>query len=289
MYHEKNILRHLPTWASRWLGYRPPHAPTLPPPQGQPIPVGAKPPSQPVVWIWSWIGAFCGISVIQAVFGHAQYFVDRGVTPIVPSYGATAVLVYGVIDSPLAQPRNVFVGHFIGSLVGVCITKLFLLLPTQERFDELAWLAASLACATAIVLMQMTKTVHPPAGATAFLPILDPSQRALGWYFIPVILLSSVLALAVALVINNVQRRYPMYWIDPPAPPAKLELRAAEMDGGMGQVRSRGSRMEEKELQGGISEKALVGSSAQSVRVSSTPGDTTGRTTPDALVMEVER
>lgn len=78
--------------------------------------------------------------------------------------GATAVLVYGVIDSPLAQPRNVLFGHFIGALVGVCIAKLFGLLPTEERYEELAWLAASLACATSIVLMQMTKTVHPPAG-----------------------------------------------------------------------------------------------------------------------------
>lgn len=98
------------------------------------------------------------------------------------------------------------------------------------------------------------------------------------------ILLSSVLALAVALIINNIQRRYPMYWITPPAPPAKLELRAAETGGGMGQNEKGG-----KAYGGGASDKALVGTSARSVRMSSTPGSTNGRTTPVGGVMEVER
>jgi CBS-domain-containing membrane protein len=69
----------------------------------------------------------------------------------------------------------VFFGTFIGSLVGVCITKLFLLLP-QERFDELAWLAAALACATTIVLMQITKTAHPPAGTNISWPFCLPDH-----------------------------------------------------------------------------------------------------------------
>ena len=65
--------------------------------------------------------------------------------------------------------------------------------------------------------------LRSPSGATAFLPVLDNRLRALGWYFIPVILLSSVLALAVALLVNNIQRRYPLWWVQPPgpAPPAR--------------------------------------------------------------------
>lgn len=47
----------------------------------------------------------------------------------------------------------------------MCITKLFLLLPTPERYDELSWLAGSLCCALALVFMQMTGTMHPPAGS----------------------------------------------------------------------------------------------------------------------------
>lgn len=229
-----NRLAQLPAWASRWLGYRSPYPPSsesdlLPPPRGA-SKLLTTPPPAPVVWFWSWVGAFSGLAVIQAVFGRVQYFVDRGAAPIVPSYGATAVLVYGVIESPLAQPRNVFCGHLIGAVVGVCVTKLFGLLPTEERFNELAWLAASIACATTIVLMQMTGTAHPPAGATAFIPILDPTQRRLGWYFIPIILLSSTLAISVALITNNVQRRYPLHWISPPPPPAPAAHPTAQND-----------------------------------------------------------
>ena len=56
-------------------------------------------------------------------------------------------------------------------------------------------------------------------GATALLAAVDPDVRALGWYFIPVVLLSSTLAISVALITNNIQRKYPVYWIQPPKPP----------------------------------------------------------------------
>ncbi len=76
------------------------------------------------------------------------------------------MLIYGAIEVPLAQPRALFGGHFLGALTGVIITKLFQLLPTEERFDELSWLAESLSCAAATGGRQIPQTVHPPAGAT---------------------------------------------------------------------------------------------------------------------------
>ncbi|KAF5392859.1 hypothetical protein D9757_000988 [Collybiopsis confluens] len=194
------FLSLLPTPISHFLGYR----------KTKPVP-----PRQPTIWLWSFLGAFCGLSVIQAVFIYAHYFVERGAPSIIPSYGASAVLIYGAIEAPLAQPQALVFGHFVGGLTGVIITKLFLLLPTQEQFDKVSWLAVSLSCAAAIVAMQMTKTVHPPAGATAILPALDPSIRALGWYYLPVLLLSSMLALGVALILENIQRRYPTVWYTP--------------------------------------------------------------------------
>ncbi|KAI0310918.1 HPP family-domain-containing protein [Amylostereum chailletii] len=200
-----NVFARLPPYLSRWFGYR-----------------ATPPPKRPeyVVWFWSWIGAFCGLSVIMAVFGQAQYFLDRHVPLLVASYGASAVLIYGAIDAPLAQPRALVGGHAIGAVLGVCITKLFHLLP-PARFASLRWLSASISCATTIVAMQITGTTHPPAGATAVLPSVDDAFTELGWYFIPVVLLSSALALAVALLVNNVQRRYPAFWIEA-AKPGKL-------------------------------------------------------------------
>jgi CBS-domain-containing membrane protein len=94
------------------------------------------------------------------------------------------VLVYGAIESPLAQPRALLGGHFIAALIGVCITKLFSLLHNEQRFDELRWLAGSLSTATAIVVMQITETTHPPAGASALLAAVSPEITELGWLVI---------------------------------------------------------------------------------------------------------
>ncbi|KAF5334154.1 hypothetical protein D9758_014829 [Tetrapyrgos nigripes] len=225
----RNFLARLPPWLSHWLGYRPPS------PSSPPNPKRAE----YIIWLWSWIGAFCGIAVIQAVFGQADYFVRRGVPNVVASYGASAVLIYGAIESPLAQPRALIGGHFIGALVGICITKLFELLPTEERYGQLEWLAGSLSCATAIVAMQMTDTTHPPGGATALLAATSTEIRHLGWYYLPIILLTSTLVLVVALIINNIQRRYPVFWITPPKvtlvePNAAEPVGTAEAYGEMG-------------------------------------------------------
>ena len=62
-----------------------------------------------------------------------------------------------------------------------------------------------MACALALVAMAVTATTHPPAGATALLASTEDGIIRLGWYYIPVIILSSVLVLCVALLVNNMQ------------------------------------------------------------------------------------
>ena len=65
---------------------------------------------------WSWLGAFLGISLVGLV---QSLFVDQvGQGLLIGSFGATAVLVYGAIRSPLAQPRNVLAGMFFRHLLG---------------------------------------------------------------------------------------------------------------------------------------------------------------------------
>jgi len=183
-----DVFEKWPTWLTRWFGYRAP---------------GAAPPNRTnyVVWIWSFIGAFGGLSVLQAIFNNSEYFLQRRVPPVIASYvsisqdhvvsspahlptgfeGASAVLVYGAIESPLAQPRALLGGHFVAALIGICITKLFSLLHNEQRFDELRWLAGSLSTATTIVVMQITETTHPPAGASALLAAVSPEITELGW------------------------------------------------------------------------------------------------------------
>jgi hypothetical protein len=63
--------------------------------------------------------------------------------------------------------------------------------------------------------MTLTNTVHPPGGATALLAAVDPTVNALGWMLIPLVLLATVLMLGMALLVNNIQRQYPIYWWSP--------------------------------------------------------------------------
>ena len=63
--------------------------------------------------------------------------------------------------------------------------------------------------------MALTGTVHPPAGATALMAVLDDHVAHLGWFLLVPVCLSCGLMLSVALLVNNVQRRFPFYWWSP--------------------------------------------------------------------------
>ncbi|KAI9158157.1 HPP family protein [Paramyrothecium foliicola] len=140
------------------------------------------------------------------------YSITTGAVLTLMHQGAAAVLEFYAIESPLAQPRNAIVGQVLSSLVGVSVAKLFQL---SDRFDEIRWVAGALSCAAATALMALTKTVHPPAGATALLAVANQDVTQLGWFLLPVMLLGLALMLAVALIINNIERQFPIYWWTP--------------------------------------------------------------------------
>lgn len=151
---------------------------------------------------WTFVGAFTGIGLIGLL--NSAYLSTHDNLFLVGSFGATSVLIYGVINSPLAQPRNLIGGHVISALIGVTIGKLI---------PEL-WLAAALAVSLSIVLMQITKTLHPPGGATALIAIIgSPKIKAMGYFYVLSPILSGILILFfVALVCNNMtsHRHYPI-------------------------------------------------------------------------------
>jgi len=197
----RNPLSHLPSGVSHFLGYR----------SGRP----SSPQPRYIIWFWSFVGAFGAIGVIQAVFERSPYFIRRRVPPVIGSFGASAILLFGPIGAPLAQPRSLLGGHTIAAIIGVCITKLFDIMP-PEKADQYRWLSSCLSTAASLVAMEMTGTVFPPAGATALIASSQAEVRAIGWYYIPVIMLSAALMLAVALLVNNIQRQYPSFWLSPP-------------------------------------------------------------------------
>lgn len=83
------------------------------------------------------------------------------------------------------------------------------------HFEAVRWLGASLACACATALMALTEMVHPPAGATALMAVLEPNVSELGWFLFLPLLLGCILMLRVALLVNNIQRWFPFYWWSP--------------------------------------------------------------------------
>jgi CBS-domain-containing membrane protein len=156
--------------------------------------------------LWSWIGSVLGIGVCGWLSSH--YFEPRDLSLLIGSFGASAVLVYGAIKSPLAQPRNLIGGHVISGLVGVACWQVF---------GATLWIAAALAVSLAIVAMLATKTLHPPGGATALIAVIGGDKvHALGFLyaFIPAGA-GAVVLLLVALLVNNLSRnrKYPEYWV----------------------------------------------------------------------------
>ena len=87
---------------------------------------------------------------------------------IVTSFGASAELLFGVTESPLAQPRNFVLGHFVFALVGVCVTRLFARNPRyQSELGNMAFHASpfvngGLPVATSFLAQEMIGAVHPP-------------------------------------------------------------------------------------------------------------------------------
>lgn len=156
--------------------------------------------------IWSWIGAFSGIASVA--FINHKIFKGTDLVMIIGSFGASAVLIYGAIKSPLAQPRNLIGGHIISAIIGVT---------TYKVFHNQMWLAAAVAVATAIAVMHATRTLHPPGGATALIAVIgSPKIHDLGYlYAIIPAGLGAVIMLVVAVLINNIpaSRQYPEYWI----------------------------------------------------------------------------
>lgn len=154
---------------------------------------------------WSFVGSLVGIG--SCGYLSARYFEPRDMTLIVASFGASAVLIYGAVKSPLAQPRNLVGGHIISALIGVACYKTF----------GGMWLGAALAVSLAIAAMLITRTLHPPGGATALLAVIGGKQiHDLGFIYAAVpVGLGVLVMLLVALVINNLSpyRKYPEYWL----------------------------------------------------------------------------
>ena len=151
---------------------------------------------------WTFIGSFAGIGFIGLL--NQNVFTQSDNLFMIGSFGASSVLIYGIVNSPLAQPRNLVGGHVLCALVGVTVHYI---IPNE------IWLSSAFAVSLSIVIMQITKTLHPPGGATALIANIGSEKvTSLGYMYVLSPVLSGVLILLlVALVVNNMtsHRSYP--------------------------------------------------------------------------------
>jgi CBS domain-containing membrane protein len=154
------------------------------------------------------VGSFVSIAIMGLFdrYGSSR----TGFRGIIASMGASAVLFYAAPESPLIQPRNAIIGSLISALIGLLCRYLFLAIP------DLQWLAGALAVSMSIVAMTISKTLHPPAGATSLIcaTTVDPVILAEGFIFLLIpVLVGCLIMLFIAVMIVNVFFRYPKYWI----------------------------------------------------------------------------
>ena len=188
-----NQLHRLPQPLAHFLGHRTrPH----------------REPVNLVQWTLAFTATVAGLCTVGAVYNCAPGVTKYDPPVLVTSLGASAVLDYNTVQSPLAQPRNTIVGHTLSALLAVCVAKLFQLRPDSANL----WVVAALACACANLGMSITGSVHPPGGATAIVACIDPNVIRMGWMFPVLMLLASVLICAVACLFNNTLRQYPTHW-----------------------------------------------------------------------------
>ena len=157
---------------------------------------------EPEDHFWTFIGAFLGIAAIGYVQRAHIDALDQ--VFLIGSFGASAVLVFGAANSPLAQPRNLILGHLVSAVIGVTVYKL---IPSE------LWLSSALAVSLSIVAMQMTRSMHPPGGATALIASVGSDRvKSLGYgYVISPVLSGVAILFVVAVLVNNIprHRRYP--------------------------------------------------------------------------------
>ncbi len=160
-------------------------------------------PAKPTVPLAEQLRASGGaLSALAMAAGLSMLWLGSAGLWLIAPMGASAVLLFCLPGSPLAQPWAVIGGNVVSALVGVACFKLC----------GSHWLAAPLAGGMAIGAMFALRCLHPPGGAVALTAVLaGPAVHAMGFGFalLPVAL-NSVLMVGAALVLNNLSgKRYP--------------------------------------------------------------------------------
>jgi len=133
------------------------------------------------------LGAAVGIGLCMLLATLVPSIADQPVALLAP-LGATAVLIFAVPNTPLAQPWSAIMGNIVSTLVAMAVL----------RFLPGPW-SPALAVSGAIVAMLLARALHPPGGAVALLAALDPApvlEAGFVYALIPVGLMTVALVVA---------------------------------------------------------------------------------------------
>ena len=118
---------------------------------------------------------------------------------LIASFGSSMVLLYGYPESPFAQPKNIFFGHLLTSLIGV----IFVLLPLP------IFISIPFAVGIGVSLMIILGITHPPAGGNPIIVIIGGASFN---YLLSPIILGSIIVILFGIALNRfiAKKKYPI-------------------------------------------------------------------------------
>ncbi|MFC3053025.1 HPP family protein [Kordiimonas pumila] len=148
---------------------------------------------------------------------------------LIAPIGATAVLVFAVPNSPLAQPWSAIIGNSSSALFALCVVHVI----------PYPW-SAGIAVGGAIFVMMLVRAAHPPGGAVALLIVLQyqATQEISFQFVVAPVAVTTSLVVALAILSNRITGRIypfrqPAEKSSPPhqeAPNSALSLTVAERE-----------------------------------------------------------
>ncbi len=176
--------------------------------------------TSPIEALRAGLGAFIGLAV-AGLFVLAPAIDLRLGLYLVAPFGASAVLLFAVPNSPLAQPWSAIIGNTVSACVAIAICLLI--------NDPI--LRIALAVSLAISAMILCRALHPPGGAVAMTAAMSPQAvQELGFMFaLTPIALGTIILVSIAIAYGRLTgRHYPFRQFDGPDTAAKHDAKPSE-------------------------------------------------------------
>ena len=142
-------------------------------------------------------GLFSTITIAALTF--LTYKTQYGIF-LIASFGSSMVLLYGYPESPFAQPKNIFFGHLVTSVVGILVL-FYIPLPI--------YITIPVAVGGGVCLMIILNVTHPPAGGNPIIVIIGSVSID---YLINPIITGTIIILIFGIILNRLilKKKYPI-------------------------------------------------------------------------------